>query len=440
MRRSPRSLRLFAPLLAPLLAPFLAVALGASTASAEGPYVTVVDDGFLETHALKTQADATAIQNRLFELYASTGSEVPNVVSVWTTFPFAGSQIGTYFMPWGAHVKGIGLEAFYPGGLLTSPHPPLDAILMHNDVTALAARAQKQHAPEEGFASYLFLLELSHLWGPALKIPGTNKNQLVGFPFHWSFWMDAGGSPAGGNVWKDNGDGSYTAVAQAPGAMKYSMVDLYIMGLAGREEVSPFGVLEGAVPPAGVTDPLWGGVYAAHSFPWFDGASPFTVTATRKEITIDDVIAATGERDPAFGASPTSWKLGIMLVVADKDTPEEVDAVKAVFDPIAASLAPAFHDATSQRGTLDVVTPPVAADAGAGGSGVGGMGVGGGSVGGASVGGSGGGESGGGGGTSTSTSADTGCGCGVVGEKSGWGEGALLVLMAMAAMRRRRAR
>jgi hypothetical protein len=76
------------------------------------------------------------------------------------------------------------------------------------------------------------------------------------------------------------------------------------MGLAAKTEVQPFGVLEGAVPPAGVTDPLWGGAYAAHSFPWFDAATPFTVPATRRVITIDDVIAATGERDPAAGAAP----------------------------------------------------------------------------------------------------------------------------------------
>src|SRR6185369_11029244 len=100
-------------------------------------------------------------------------------------------------------------QYFPPAGMLTSKTPPLDAILVHNDVTVLPARAAKMSAPVEGFANYLFLLELSHRFGPALRVPGADQNELTGFPFHWSFWMDAGGSPSGGNAWKDNGDGTF---------------------------------------------------------------------------------------------------------------------------------------------------------------------------------------------------------------------------------------
>src|SRR5262249_40555780 len=150
-----------------------------------------------------------------------------------------------YFLPLGAHVKGIGLDAFFPpDGTLVSPDPPLDCILIHNDVTAIPKRAAKQVAPVEGFADYLFLLELSHRFGPALRLPGAQPDELVGSPFHWSFWMDAGGSPSGGNVWKDNGDGTFTAVAATPATLAYSMLDLYVMGLATKAEVPPFGVLE----------------------------------------------------------------------------------------------------------------------------------------------------------------------------------------------------
>jgi hypothetical protein len=249
--------------------------------------------------------------------------------------------------------------------------PPLRYALFHNSVLKLKERAAILNAPEAGIARYLFLLELSHVWGPALHVPGATPGELIGFPFHWSFFMDAGGSLAGGNQWRDNGDGTFTTVAADPSTLGYSLLDLYLMGLARADEVPPFAVLESAVVPATPTDQTWGGPYAAHSFPWFDSASDLTVQATRKTFTIDDVIAANGMRDPAAGASPTSWTVGIVLLTSASDSAETVATAQAIFDPIAAQYAPAFAAATSGRGTLEVITqgaPPddAAAEAGAG--------------------------------------------------------------------------
>jgi MYXO-CTERM domain-containing protein len=428
--------------LAPL---FVAASLGllaASASAAPPPYVVLQDDGTIEKTNFDTQAHAAVVEKKLFALYAAAGQPIPEILSVWTTFPFSGNTISTIFDPKGLDVKGIGIEAYYPpDGTFTSPKPPLRSILFHNTILKLKERAAKQSAPEEGFANYLFLLELSHNWGPALRVPGATPDELTGFPFHWSFFMDAGGSPAGGNAWKDNGDGTYTAIAAVPSTLAYSKLDLYMMGLAKADEVPPFGVLEGAMVPATPTDPLWGGVYAAHSFPWFDAAKPFTVTATRKTVTIDDVITATGTRDPAFGASPTSWKLGIVLLTSKSDTAADTAAATQIFDPIAAGLAPAFHAATSGRGTLEIVTH--GEEMGSGGAG----GAGGSSP--VSAGGTGGAgattaaatTTGSGGGGSAAGGTDSGCGCRIGGDESGGEPGAaalgLLAALALAARRRR---
>lgn len=425
--------------LPPLL---FASALGLTLAGSAGavtPYVVLQDDGTIEKGKFDTLAHGKAIEKKLLTLYAAAGQPLPEILSVWTTFPFSGSTIGTIFDPIGLDVKGIGIEAFYPpDGTITSTKPPLRSFLFHNTILKLKERAAKQSAPEEGFANYLFLLELSHNWGPALRVTGPTPDELTGFPFHWSFFMDAGGSPAGGNQWKDNGDGTYTAIAAKPKTLAYSKLDLYMMGLAKPDEVPPFGVLESPVVPAAPTDPLWGGTYAAHSFPWFDAASSFTVTATRKAFTIDDVITATGTRDPAFGKAQTSWKLGIVLVTSMSDTPAEVAAATQIFDPIAAGLAPAFNAATAGRGTLEIVTHGDAM--GSGGAG----GAGGGGAGGA-----------GGGSTSTTSAATTGaggigssgepseggCGCRIGGDggdsETGTAGLGLLAALAVAARRRR---
>ncbi len=332
------------------------IALGfLSAPAAARPIVTLRDDGTVATINPKSGFDYTAIETTILDAYAASDQPQPEVLSVWTTFPYARSTIGTQFFPMNSDVKGIGFENEFGGDGTLARYPGgMRSLLLHNNVLDLAHRASIQNTPLEGFATYLFLLELTHNWGPAVRLSSTPADQLIGFAFHWSFWMDAG-SPAGGNRWTDNGDGTFSTKPLTPSSIAYSTLDLYLMGLAKASEVQPFGVLENAVPPSGINDPFTGRPYDKASFPWF-GATPFKVTATRRAITIDDVIAKNGPRLPAFGAAQTSWKLGIVLLVGKDDTADQVAAAEATFAPIADSLAPAFAKATSNRGTLQVVT------------------------------------------------------------------------------------
>ncbi len=393
-----------------------AVAVAAPAAAADS-FVTLVDDGTIEHNAFMTGVDELAVQAKLLDLYQASGEPLPDVLSVWTTFPLGGSPYSTIFDPLAADVNGIGVAP------MTSPEPPLRSILFHNDVTQLAARAALQGAPVTDFARYLFLLEFTHNWGPALAVPAPNGTELEGFPYHWSFFMDAGGSPAGGNVWQDNGDGTFTTVSASPSTIGYSMVDLYIMGLATTAEVDPFGVLENVVVPATPTDPLWHGAYAAHSFPWFDTTTQLTVTATRRTLTIDDVVTANGARDPAAGGGPKAYDLGIVLLVSGTDSASTVASDAAAFSPIADNLAPWFHEATKGRGTLHVVTHDAS---GSGGSGGGGGAGGAGGAASSSTSGSGGAGAGGDG------ASDSGCGCSVPGDASESTPLSLLLLAAAA--------
>jgi hypothetical protein len=344
------------------------VLLASHVARASGPYVTIQDDGSVQ-NALDADAKGGTSDPTvpLLALYSKTGFPVPQVLSVWTTFPMDGEIFSTFFFPESNDVKGVGLEQY--GLPKASFHPPLEDALFHNDVLQIAARASRAGAPAEGYAQYLFLLELSHKWCGNTALPPSDAGAalaLVGFPFHWSFWMDAGGSPCGGNAWIDNHDGTFTVAHASPSTVKYSMFDLYLMGLAAADEVKPFGVLESPVPPSGITDGLWGGPYAAHSFPWF-GAATFTAQApSERAVSVDDIVTANGLRSPAYGAAPTTFTVGFVLLASKSDTPASIASAKTVFDPIATSLAPAFSSATRMRGTIDVVTAPPAMDAGAG--------------------------------------------------------------------------
>jgi hypothetical protein len=297
------------------------------------------------------------LTDQLIESYQTLGLPMPEVFTVWTSFPMNGNNIATWIDPLGNDVTGIGFEDVFPADGLKDPSDlPTRAVLLHNNILAMPERASVVNAPVDGYARYLFLLELSHVWGPRVRVPMPNEGELIGFPSHWSFFMDAGGSPAGGNVWTDNGDGTFTVVPGDPATLKYSMIDLYLMGLASPDEVEPFGVLTNVTVPRMPTDPNFGGAFSAQSFPWFDRhAAPFRVTATRRGLTVDDVIAANGVRTPEAGVK-TSYTVAIVLLVPENADAATIAAAENAFAPIADSLAPAFADATRQRGTLEIVT------------------------------------------------------------------------------------
>lgn len=346
--------------LAAATATALTVFCASPDARAEGrAYVTLRDDGTLAGKI----SDPYTVMEAVMKTYKAANQTIPDVVSLWTAFPTNKSDVETLYLPCGNDVTGIGLENEYGKGdeVFSSEHGELRSILLHNNVLALAKRAQVQATPLEGFAEYLFLLELSHNWGPSARVPeaGGPKDELIGFPFHWSFWMDAGGSPAGGNTWKDNGNGTFTVSGQQPSAVTFSMLDLYLMGLADPSEVPAFGVLQNAVPPAEVIDPFTKGKLSKQSFPWF-GDKPVTVTATRRQLTIDDVIATNGPRKPARASAKKSWTLGVVLMVGQNATDDTVTQAEAAMDTVAPKLAPAFERATRGRGTMRIVTKPAA--------------------------------------------------------------------------------
>lgn len=348
------SLRAFVPLASVLL-----LAATTSTAHADPasrPYATLEDDGTLADDFTKTST-ISAVANTVIASYEAAGQKRPDVLSVWTTFPMTGNDLATYYLPLNGDVRGIGFDGLFHGDgtYFDLDASPVRAVLLHNNVRALAERAAKNGSGEEGLAEYLFLLEISHLWGPAARVPGDTPNALLGFDFHWSFWMDAGGSPAGGNVWRDNDDGTFTTAPQRPGTLTFSMLDLYLMGMATPDEVPPFGLLTNVSAVSKSTDPMTKRPLDKASFPWF-GDAPVTVRATRVPYTIQDVIAANGVRTPKAADAPKSFTLGIALVVAKGTTPSERAAYETLMDGLAPKLAPAFERATRGRGKLEVLS------------------------------------------------------------------------------------
>ncbi|MDY6906201.1 MAG: CARDB domain-containing protein [Thermodesulfobacteriota bacterium] len=140
--------------------------------------------------------------------------------------------------------------------------------------------------------------EILHRWAAFVDFEdsdGSISRGLIGnADAHWSFLLDTDGSVMYGNEWQDNGNGTFTAF---PGRKYYSPLDLYLMGLIDKSEVPPMTLIENTdVDPTRL--PATGEV----------------VEGTVKTVTIDDIIAAEGERIPSAEDSQKQFRVATIVI------------------------------------------------------------------------------------------------------------------------------
>lgn len=166
------------------------------------------------------------------------------------------------------------------------------------DMGYLAKLVSDPFDPQFSFTLGTLSHELLHRWGARsqfTKADGSISSDLLGKDgYHWSFLLDTAGSLQYGNRWVDNGDGTFTSL---PGRKYYSPLDLYLTGLLDKSQVPPMLLIENSeVDPAQVSQ------------------SGVTISGQATYVTIDDIIAADGERVPSFESSQKDFKIGFILV------------------------------------------------------------------------------------------------------------------------------
>lgn len=149
---------------------------------------------------------------------------------------------------------------------------------------------------------------------------------------HWSFFFDSDASVLEGNDIVEVGDGTFRTEAAV---QRYSLLDQYAMGLVDQTEVPPFFYVEN---PTNVSPRR-----TAASNPDIG----VTFSGTRRTVTIDDVIAAVGRRNPSAAESPRVYRQAFVYIVSAGQTLDPAAVTK--LDRIRVAWDQFFSAATDSR-------------------------------------------------------------------------------------------
>jgi Tol biopolymer transport system component/flagellar hook assembly protein FlgD/subtilase family serine protease len=186
------------------------------------------------------------------------------------------------------------------------------------DMGNLRSLASDPMDPKFNETLYVLSHEMMHRWGARAKFKnfdGSDSTALLGKDQdHWSFLLDSGGSLLYGNRWQNNGNGTFTSIAPQNAMKLYSPLDLYLMGMIDKSKVPPMllidspGIDPGRLPEAGVTIP-----------------------GTARTVTIDDIIAAMGPREPDASASQKSFKTAFIYITQPGTfTPDAIYSIENI--------------------------------------------------------------------------------------------------------------
>jgi hypothetical protein len=168
--------------------------------------------------------------------------------------------------------------------------------------------------------------EVGHRWLAFLAFrdhTGRVSRALLGRDAaHWSFFFDSDASVLEGNDIEEVGRGAFRTVGAV---QRYSLLDQYAMGLVDQTEVPPVFYVQNPTN-------LSARVNAAS-----DPEVGVTFNGTRREVTIDDVIAVVGPRVPAAADSAKVYRQAFVYVVsagqtADPSAIAKLDRIRVAWD------------------------------------------------------------------------------------------------------------
>jgi hypothetical protein len=226
------------------------------------------------------------------------------------------------------------IQPVYVGSNQMQERPPAGLTDTNNHNVTFYTHQLGERTPDGRIPPYDYALsqighEMGHRWSAFVSARANGETIRLG-PTHWArglqapapfpFQRPTEASAMGGGVWQDNLDGTFTQLDDdyyVP-ATGYSYLDLYLMGLIAPSEVPDFFMLSNLA--AAGRD--------ANGHPIFK--------ADRTKITIQDVIAVEGARQPDVDHAQKQFNTGMVVVVEHGRQPsrellERTDGIRAAW-------------------------------------------------------------------------------------------------------------
>ena len=214
------------------------------------------------------------------------------------------------------------IQPIYSGAIQMQQYPPPNAPVMQSPDDITHYDQQLKEINLDGrIPPYMYAMsqighEMDHRWAAFSWAKVDGKMISLGDP-HWDpglevrvpfpYMRPTEASAMGGGVWQDNHDGTFTQLDDnyyVP-ATGYSYLDLYLMGLISPAEVPDFFLLQNL------------------HYVRQDDNGHAIFKADRLPLTIQDVIAADGPREPDVDHSQRHFNTGMVIMVQHGSKPSQ---------------------------------------------------------------------------------------------------------------------
>ncbi|HKQ80222.1 MAG TPA: hypothetical protein VJ810_41400 [Blastocatellia bacterium] len=245
------------------------------------------------------------------------GRDVYDFVYLVTDFNFDLGNAFAFYLPLRNDANGIGQPVGMSPVASEINSQRIQGILNLSNISTQYPDSPVTRFPQAGFNHALSIMgqEQGHRWLTYINFPDANPRLLLGRDnAHWSFFLSIPSSmsnpaaprssSAEGNVWRDNGNGTFTSINLIDG---FSRLDQYLMGLRPASDVPDTFVIAN---PSGTS--------ATREFNPFPNV---TVNGVRQNVTINQIIQSNGARNPDSTNAPKNFRAAVVLLTQQGSQP-----------------------------------------------------------------------------------------------------------------------
>ncbi|HEX8089472.1 MAG TPA: hypothetical protein VF762_11495 [Blastocatellia bacterium] len=303
-----------------------------------------ITGAFFESFSKQKRLDLPALTRAFYGTYP----DMFDTIYVWTDFSYDNGLGVAHSFNVRNDIAGIGLKIFDRGADYGSPSRMSSIITMGNQNDWPSD--PQEHVVGLNSAISIVCHEQGHRWLAYVRFDAEHdiKDDLLGRDnSHWSFLVDTRTNAEGtfsslmeGNSWRDNGNGTFATVESA--VNYFSPLDEYLMGLRPAEEVGNIPYL--------VTDAQLKFILREKS-----PVSGFSMSATRKNATVAQIVEREGVRVPAAADAPKEFRIAFILLTEQGSQPSGSTLGK--MSKYSDALVRYFSVATGRLGSLNNSLP-----------------------------------------------------------------------------------